>query len=90
MKDYIKAFQVGIHSTDMIDMVSEVFDSKDEAMYFADCFKHNYKANTEIRETPDGGHYVVLMNQVQLRLVRSNFRKRIEGYEFANWKYITR
>lgn len=90
MKDYVKAFQVGIHSTDMIDMVSEVFDSKDEAMYFANCFEHNYKAITKIRETSDGEHYVVLMNQVQLRLVRSNFRKRIEGYEFANWKYITR
>lgn len=90
MKDYVKAFQVGIHSTDVIDMVSEVFDSKDEAMYFANCFEHNYKAITKICETSDGEHYVVLMNKVQLRLVRSNFRKRIEGYEFANWKYITR
>lgn len=90
MKDYVKAFQIGILSTDMIDMVSEAFDSKDEAMYFAKCFEHNYKAKTKIRKTFDGEHYVVFMNQVQLRLVRSNFRKRIEGYEFANWKYVTR
>lgn len=90
MKDYIKAFQVGVHSTDMINMISEMFDSKDEAIYFANCFEHNYKAITNVCETLDSEHYVVFMNQVPLRLVRSNFKKRIEGYEFANWKYITR
>lgn len=90
MKDYVKTFQVGVHSADMIDMVLEEFESEDEAEYFAECFEHNYKVQTKVCETFNGNCYVVLMNHIPLRLARSNFRKRIEGYEFANWKYVTR
>lgn len=84
-KEYI-FMGIRAYSKHGISLSSERFESKTEAEYFAEVFRHNYTARMRVFEAKGGG-YGVFADFVPEYLIQSNYRREDDGYIFANWKY---
>jgi hypothetical protein len=67
-----------------IELVSEVFESKEEAEHFARAFEKHCFAKVLVRETYTAGEYIVFGN-VHVFSVSANYREKEGHYVFANW-----
>lgn len=88
IKEYIY-MGMRAYTKDGVSLSSQRFDTKEEAEYFADVFRHNYSSRVRVCEIIGGG-YGVFADFVQEYLIQSNFSREHGGYIFANWKYEQR
>lgn len=83
MKEYVRMYR-HCEMKDIIELVSEPFDSLQEAQHFADCFNDNFLYDAYCKEK-DGKFYVYSGWLIKFGFISYSISSKGEYFEFANW-----